>query len=56
MCKRNKEIRRPLSRSKRKKKKKQAQKGGKTSKLIAYISTRMCKIYQYDVQCYIKVR
>ena len=29
---------------------------GKTGKLIAYISTRVCKIYQYNVQCYVKVK
>ena len=26
----------------------------KTGKLIAYISARMCKTCQYNVQCYVK--
>ena len=49
-CKRNKEVRRPLSRKPRRRSKDQ----GKTSKLIAYLSTRMCKICQCSMQCFVK--
>ena len=44
-CKRNKEVRRPVLRKPRRRSKHQ----GKTSKLIAYLSTRMCKICQCNV-------
>ena len=49
-CKRNKKVRRPLSRMPRRRSKDQ----WKTSKLIAYLSTRTCKICQCDVQCFVK--
>ena len=45
MCKRNTALRRLPSRSNRKEEEASTD-NGKTSKLIAYISTRLCKIYQ----------
>ena len=54
-CKRNTELRRLLSRNNRNKEEANTE-NRKTSKLIAYISTRPCKIISIKVQYYVKAR